>query len=243
MVENNFQIKTDVFEGPLDLLLSFIEKHKLHISDISLSKVADDYIEFVKNLEQFPIAESAQFILIASTLLLIKSKSLLPALDLTVEEKGDIEDLQNRLKKLEEIRELMVIVGKSFGSSPLYPLQERKQVAVFSPDPSMTLGNIALAIQSVLHNLPKPEKLAKIAIKKVMNLEEVIENLTKRITSSLKMSFKDFAGVGKQEKVNVIVSFLAMLELVKQGAINVTQDEHFDDIMMESDAVNIPSYQ
>ena len=69
-----------------------------------------------------------------------------------------------------------------------------------------------------------------------------MENLAKRITKNLKMSFKEFSGIGKEEKVNVIVSFLAMLELVKQGAISVSQDEHFSDITIESDNIGIPKY-
>jgi len=79
-------------------------------------------------------------------------------------------------------------------------------------------------------------------VRKVMSLEEMIVNLTERITSSAKMSFKDFAGVGKQERVHVIVSFLAMLELVKQGVVDVTQDAHFQDITIETQAVGVPRY-
>jgi len=69
-----------------------------------------------------------------------------------------------------------------------------------------------------------------------------MENLAERITKSISMSFKEFAGVGKEEKVNVIVSFLAILVLVKQGAISVNQDERFSDITIESDSVGVPKY-
>ena len=81
-----FQIKTEAFEGPLDLLLALIEKRKLFISDISLAEVADDFIEYIKTFDEFPVDMTANFILIASTLLLIKSKSLLPSMTLTSEE-------------------------------------------------------------------------------------------------------------------------------------------------------------
>src|SRR4051812_32375972 len=100
-----FLVKHEQFEGPLDLLLSLIEKRKLFINDISLAKVADDFINHIKNFEQFPIGESANFILIASTLLLIKSKSLLPTLQLTEEEQGSIEDLETRLKIYQRIKD------------------------------------------------------------------------------------------------------------------------------------------
>lgn len=79
-------------------------------------------------------------------------------------------------------------------------------------------------------------------VRKVISLEETIESLTYRIKSSLKMSFREFAKVGKEEKVNVIVSFLAMLELVKQGVIMVSQEKEFDDIHIESFDVGVPRY-
>jgi segregation and condensation protein A len=90
--------------------------------------------------------------------------------------------------------------------------------------------------------LPKFEVKPKLKVVKVVSLEEMITSLTKRVQSSLKMSFKDFSGIGKAEKVNVIVSFLAMLELVKQGIIEVNQREKFDDIQMETKNVGVPSY-
>jgi segregation and condensation protein A len=94
--ENNtiYKVKTETFEGPLDLLLSLIEKRKLFINDISLAKVADDYVSHIQSLGNFPIADSANFILIASTLLLIKSKSLLPQLTLSEEEQTNVDDLE-----------------------------------------------------------------------------------------------------------------------------------------------------
>ena len=99
-----FKIKTEVFEGPLDLLLSLVEKRKLFISDISLSKVTDEYIQHISDLPAYSMDDRAQFIVIASTLLLIKAKSLLPNMPLTEDEKGSIEDLESRLRELEVMR-------------------------------------------------------------------------------------------------------------------------------------------
>ena len=94
----------------------------------------------------------------------------------------------------------------------------------------------------VIKNFPKKEILPKAIVRKVISLEEMITNLTQRITSNLKMSFREFANVSKAEKVNVIVSFLAMLELVKQGVINVAQEQKFDDIKMETVNIGVPKY-
>src|SRR3990167_9179602 len=117
---DSFKIKTDIFEGPLDLLLSLIEKRKLLINEISLSKVADDFIGYLKTHESFPIAKTAHFILVASTLLLIKSKSLLPSLELTEEESASIEDLELRLRIFRKFKELTKGLTLIFGKEVIY---------------------------------------------------------------------------------------------------------------------------
>lgn len=236
-----FTVKQSQYEGPLDVLLDLIEKRKLFINDISLSRVADDYLAYVKSLGNFPIADSANFILVASTLVLIKSKSLLPTLELTTEEQGDIADLERRLKIYQKIRDLSVGVKKLFGANILFAPEPRKSEPVFSPDASMTVASLAAAIKDVLRNLPKKELLTKAVVEKVMSLEEMITHLTKRVTEGLRTSFREFSK-GHGNKVHVIVSFLAMLELVKQGIISVTQEKHFDDITMETEYLGTPKY-
>ena len=240
---DEFLVKTHVFEGPLDALLSLIEKRKLFINDISLSQVADDYITYVKNLENYPIADSAHFILIASTLVLIKSKSLLPNLSLSEEEQQSIEDLEARLSEYQKYKALAVHLRERFGIHISYvrlPSKEKK--IVFAPDKGTTTENIYEVVKFVIQNMPKKELVPKAVVQKVISLEETIENLTKRITQSLKMSFKDFSRIGKADKVEVIVSFLAMLELVKQGIIQVRQDKDFQDIEMETQTIGVPQY-
>ncbi|MEY2664570.1 MAG: segregation and condensation protein segregation and condensation protein [Candidatus Parcubacteria bacterium] len=239
----SFTIKTQVFEGPLDLLLSLVEKRKLFINDIALSKVADDYVEHVKQLGHFPIEDSANFILIASTLLLIKSKSLLPALTLTEDEQQGIQDLETRLKIYQRMKDMSVHVKRMYGESVIYtPTQARPATVVFSPHPSMTSASLLHAIRDIIRNLPKKEVIPKAVIRKVLNLEEVIVSLTERVTAGLRMSFREFTKAHKEEKVNVIVSFLAMLELVKQGVIQVNQEGSFGDIHMETGEVGVPRY-
>lgn len=243
-----YKVKTEHFEGPLDLLLGLIEKRKLFINEISLARIADDYISYVQQLGQFPIAESAQFILIASTLLLIKSKSLLPTLDLTDEETASVEDLENRLKLYKRIRDLSVHVKDRFGTNIIFERNPPKTIdPVFSPDESMNIPALYEAIKGVLQNLPKKEAIPKAVIKKVVSLEEMINSLTTRIQSSLRMSFKDFAkshgAEGKEHKVTIIVSFLAMLELVKQGIVDVTQEKDFEDINIETQTLGVPRYE
>jgi segregation and condensation protein A len=243
----SFTVKQEHFEGPLDLLLTLIEKRKLFINDIALAKVTDDFIDHVKNIGQFPMADSANFILIASTLLLIKSKSLLPTLDLTGEEEQGIHDLETRLKIYQEIKNASIHVKALFGKEIIFePSQARPVPVVFSPDAAMTCQNFLASVLNIIRALPKKEVLPKAIVEKVVSLEEMIGNLTERVTKSLKMSFKDFAGVSKtipkEQKVHVIVSFLAMLELVKQGIIHVTQETAGGDIQMETKEVGVPRY-
>lgn len=239
----SFTIKTQAYEGPLDLLLDLIEKKKLFISDISLAQVTDDFIAHVKQFDTMPMDESAHFILIASTLLLIKSKSLLPQLQLTQEEQGDIHDLETRLKIYKRIKDAAVHVRLLFGKEIIFsPSQARPVVPVFTPDPEFTLNRALLSLQDLMSRLPKKEKIPHTIVKKVVSLEEMIGTLTTRITSHLRMTFKEFTKEHKENKVNVIVSFLAMLELVKQGIVHVSQEKAFDDIHMETKEVGVPRY-
>lgn len=243
-----FKVKVGEFEGPLEILLELIEKRKLHINSVSLSTVADEFIEYTRSYENFPIADSADFILIASTLLLIKSKSLLPTLELSTEEKGNIEDLEERLRQYQKYKELSLQIGKMFGHFLYFPKERRLKKVVFAPTYELNFNTLQAAMQSVFANLPKvAEQLPKVVVEKIMSLEEMIDKLSSRIEASLKTSFSEFAGSGtknisRTERLNVIVSFLAMLELVKQGALRVMQEEHFSEISMEADNVGVPRY-
>jgi segregation and condensation protein A len=246
---DEYLVKTHIFEGPLDTLLSLIEKRKLFINDISLAQVADDYIAYIKTLENFPIADSAHFILIASTLVLIKSKSLLPQLSLTEEEQHSIEDLEARLVEYQKYKALSRHLKERFGIHVEYlRLPSKDQIVVFTPDKNTSVARIRETIGSVIAQMPKKEFVPKAIVQKVVSLEEMMENLSTRITSAMKMSFKDFSHstssgqAGQAHKIHVIVSFLAMLELVKQGIIAVRQDKDFHDIEIETQTVTTPRY-
>ena len=240
-----YTVRTEHFEGPLEVLLSLIEKRKMHIGQISLASVTDDFISYVEKAEKFPIGESAHFVLIASTLLLIKSKSLLPTLELSEEEQGSMEDLEKRLREYQKIKALSVGLRKIFGTTPLFSREESsKIVSVFSPDDETKLDSIRAAIRRVLEQIPKVERLPQVVVKKVMSLEEMISRLTERITSNLKTSFREFVGGqgGELEKTNVILSFLALLELVKRGSILASQEHPLEEIQIETTSVGLPKY-
>jgi segregation and condensation protein A len=239
-----FHVQQDAYQGPLDLLLALIEKRKLLINDISLAEVADDFIRYVEQHPEFPVSQTANFILTGSTLLLIKSKSLLPVLSLTSEEQESIEDLEQRLKLLEIYKRLAPVVQSTFGKTVLFERRPTyRRIVEFSPDASMNLSELQNAMERVLHNLPTlKQPIPETTVQKVMSLEEMVDRLTERMNSSLRTSFREFAGSHGDAKVHVVISFLAMLELVKQGILRVEQEGQFGDIVMESDKVGVPRY-
>lgn len=242
-MQPEYKIKTETFEGPLDLLLDLVEKRKLFINEISLAAIADDYITHLKQFEKLPMDFVSNFLIVASTLILIKSKSLLPTLSLTLGETQDIAELEARLREYQRIRELTAHIKKRFGTHIMFPKgQTRNREVVFVPSKELVPQGLLAAMCGVLARLPKNIPLPKVVVKKVISIEDMMDRLTTRITANLKMSFREFAGVGKEEKVNVIVSFLAMLELVKQGVLAATQDSHEADIHMETGVLDTPKY-
>ncbi|MEK7390748.1 MAG: ScpA family protein [Patescibacteria group bacterium] len=237
-----FEIRTEYFNGPFDLLLDLIERRKFLINEISLAKVTDDFIAYIGSQENFPMGESARFILVAATLVLIKSKSLLPTLELSSDEQGDIKSLEIRLAMYRRIREAGVGLQERYGTVLLFAPEQRNFVkTVFAPG-NLSRAGIMSAIQRVVAQIPRVEKLPKAVVQKVISLETMIEKLTKRVEQSLKINFREFSGRGKSEKINVIVGFLAMLELIKRGIIKVEQKTAFDEIEMETGSIGTPKY-
>jgi segregation and condensation protein A len=164
-------------------------------------------------------------------------------LSLTEEEQSNIDDLEDRLKQYQKYKALSLHLKEKFGINVEYlRLPSKEKIVVFTPDKNTSVARISEVIKSVIVGMPKKEFVPKAVVQKVISLEEMMDSLADRITKSMKMSFRDFAGVGKVEKVNVIVSFLAMLELVKQGIIQVRQDKDFHDIEIETQTVGVPKY-
>ena len=238
-----YSIKTDVFEGPLHLLISLIEKRKLLVNDISLSKVTDDYIAYIKNLSEFPLADSTQFIFLASTLVLIKSKSLLPTLSLTEEEESSIQELEDHLKIHQRYKHLSQHIEEYFGKSPLFfKAPEKEKPIVFSPPKNLTADMFLVSMKKVIAQIIVPEKIPKTVVKKIISLEEAIVALLDRVGREMKTSFKSVTSGYAHEKVAVAVTFLALLELVKQGVVQTKQDGIFYPIEIENGIVGVPRY-
>jgi segregation and condensation protein A len=249
--------KTENFEGPLDILLSLIEKRKLLINQVSLSVITEDFIEFIKGMDtedEFYLKHKTQFLSIASVLLLIKSKSLLPNLEIATEEEVEIEDLERRLKTLTLMREYGQKIELIFNKKNIYFQGNfKKDIVIFTPGEDINFQNIKESIFKILSKIPKIEKeVEKIKLKKSISIEEMMEKLSDRLRGAFGFKFTNFSGHSntkfkdqeefREHKKHVVLSFLALLELVKQNMILANQNNLFEDIDVESLKAKTPQY-
>ena len=211
------------------------------VSDISLSNVANDFITFVKAQERFPAGQAAHFILVAATLLLIKSRSLLPVLTLSNEEEEDIHDLEKRLALYRVFRDAGRMLG-GMHTRLFFGGLKRETSPVFAPAPDMTLAALHRALSEALLRAPNPEKKKEISVQGVISLEDMMTRLAERIERALSVTFKDFVGA-PEDKREIVVGFLAVLELVRRGMLIANQGEHFTEISLSyAGAIQPPRY-
>jgi len=231
-----FNITVGEFKGSLEALLSVVQKRKLHISDVSLASVADEYVEYVQSLGKLPQEQTAEFIVVAATLLLIKSKSLLPNLSLSMEEEESIQDLEYRLglyklyqhardALIEHIDSTQVLYGPRKALS-----REQVRFAPPSDAKSLTVQALHQALGGVLTQLPKVEIKDSAELTEAIDIKDVMHSLLQRVEQSMQ-SFTELAGEGRQE---VLVNFLALLELVKDGVMLAEQSSEHGEIMIKS---------
>jgi segregation and condensation protein A len=236
-------VKTSVFEGPLDLLLELIEKRKLLINDISLAAVTEEYIARLNAQEKLPVGETAEFVSLAATLLLIKSRSLLPTLTLSDDESRDIKELEYRLAVYQLVKEASRGLARQSTTAYSYEGRGMELEPLYIPDASATQSTLLAAAHTLIAGFPQMLTLPKVSVKKIVSLEEMIEKLAARVTAAMRLSFKEFTGKGATSKPEIIVGFLALLELVKQGIINATQQDSHGDITLEQSSVSTPTYE
>lgn len=227
-------MKQEKFEGPLELLLELIQKDKLSINEISLAKVTDEYVTEVEKLAKEGRIDQealAEFLVVAGELLLIKSRSLLPEYAPTPEEKQSLEELSRRLEELKKVRDASQELGKLarrhariLSREPYLGMEP-----VFYPPEKFSLNSLHDAFLKVYEALPKLEKLAEEKIKRIVSLEEKIKELQDMLTAKIERFFSEVIKGGK-EKAEIIVSFLAILELAKQKLVELEQSKIFGDI-------------
>lgn len=236
-----FSVTLERFSGPYSKLLELIEERKLSINEFSLSQVTDEYISYIKELGEKgekDIVDISQFISVASTLMLIKAKSLFPTISYSTEEKESVSNLEKKLELYKMVLDAGKNINKIFGKNGLHSISKfENKETVFVWDKRVDTALLhSIAIASLL-KIPKKERLKQVAVKQVLKIEDVIEKLLERVKTSFNLSFKDFSnslsGEAKsleERKSAFIVSFLAMLELIKNGVLNAEQGSEFNDI-------------
>ena len=239
------QIKVNNFEGPIGLLLDLIEKKKMPISGVSLADISGQFLDHIKTFENFPPADIARFIETASILMLIKSRALLPQMEIDDEDKQSIDELERRLMIYKIIRASSETIKRFYGKTPMFQREYYVNAdAVLIKPANLSLESVIEAVKTTINCLPKEENLPELKVGKTIKLEEKISELAKRIQNNIQTCFYNSSRSGscgvvlsKEElneiKMEIIVSFLALLELVKQGIAMAIQDNPFGDINIQ----------
>lgn len=240
--------KLESFEGPLDLLLHLIEKNKVNIYDIPIAVITDQYLEYVSHMEKESLDVVSEFLVMAATLLEIKARMLLPK---EVNEEGEEEDpraelvarlLEYKTYKLMslELKDMELDAGKLFFKSPTIPKEVEKYKQPVDLDKlldGVTLTKLQDIFRSVMRR--QREKIDPVrssfgAIKREpVSLEEKITRVMDYARKHRKFSFRGMLE-SQRDKTEVVVTFLALLELMKIGKIHLTQENLFDDMMIET---------
>ncbi|MBP6889443.1 MAG: segregation/condensation protein A [Candidatus Moranbacteria bacterium] len=228
-----YHFRLDHFEGPLDLLLSLIEREKLDITTVSLAQITDQYLEYLSAEKDVTLENLASFLSVASRLLLIKSRALLPVLTFTEEEEESVDDLEWRLRQYKLFRDAAVTLGTLLATRNESFTRESflgSQV-VFYPPKDFSADDLARHFRSLLGDILPYEKIPEKIVEQVVSLEERIVHLQNHLTERIETSFAEFSHSAKS-KTDIIISFLALLELVKQCFLIAEQDEFFQGIRL-----------
>lgn len=230
-----YEVRLEQFEGPLELLLELIEREKLDITRVSLSRVADQYLDYLERADAPALAHLSAFLSIATRLLLLKSRALLPLLEFTEEEEQAIDDLEHQLKRYQRFRELARMLDELWRKK--HPSLTREPSVllrrpVFAPPRDLTVEDLACTFREVLGGIPLVERLDEETLATVVTLEEKMIEFKRSLETRASTSFRTLA-VSAENRLELIVSFLALLELVKQRLISVRQPEFFGDIHVE----------
>lgn len=239
------KVKTENFEGAIGVLYNLIEERKFSISDLSLVAITEDFINYVKSLgeENFSKDEISNFISIASVLILLKSKSLIPELELTESENRDILILENQLKAFEIVKGRTKIISNLWFKKIFHTakVQHKNTEKIFLPDSKMQISYFHKYILERLQEIiPKEEEKKEVKVHKALKIEDALSHVRQIIKRIKSLSFKNLYGdnlgderLREKNKRNIVILFLAVLELVKIGEIDAVQSENFSDILVE----------
>lgn len=226
-----YEITTEKFSGPLDLLLQLVEKNNLEITEISLANVTQDYLNYIQDQNFISPDEIADFLVIASTLLLIKSKSLLPSLKLNSEEEEEILDLENRLQMYKIYKELGIkLQGLFRAHNYLFTRVPWKDMEIkFSPPPNFSVSQFSVCFKKIMQNFEGEIPLTEKKITKMITLKQRIQQIIQILTKGKKYNLEELVS-DKNKKIELIMTFLAILYLAKENLIRIKQEKNFGSI-------------
>lgn len=234
----HYEITLQTYQGPLDKLLELVEARQLEIAQISLAAVTGDFLKYIEGLgtaeEENGTGDVeptllADFLVVASKLILIKSKTLIPSLALTEEESSDIRNLEFQLKLLQELKKPKEYLKKSWS---LFPRMGTREFLaglgpVFYPPNNLGRDDFVGTLEKLLTILEKTLKPVATIRVEVLSLKKKIEEIFKRLGAE-PTSFQKLKNTGTRGEV--VVMFLAILHLIKEQLVFVNQAEHFDEI-------------
>jgi len=223
-----FEVSSEKFTGPLELLLELIEQEQLSISEVSLAHVTESYLKHIETHEP-PADELADFLIVATRLLLIKSRLLLPD---PVQDEEDTSNLALQLKMYKAFVELSAHLEKQFNASvELYPREKADVIKITElviPE-GVNTNAMRESFAKLLKALEPFFNLKQVALERVVSVKERFDEIRNAIMERARFTFRDIVGNGKS-KVDTVISFLALLELVKQRVVHVSQGSSFEDI-------------
>ncbi len=222
-------ISLEKFEGPLDLLLQLIEKDKLNITEISLAKITDQYLDYIHD-KVIASEEMADFLLIAAKLIYLKSKYLLP--NVVVNEEEDGLSLAKQLKIYRQYYEASKLINKMWLDKSRLAYQRNVDLKAylefgFLPPKNLKLEHLGVYFQAVLARIETIVNLPKVVMARAISIGEKIKQIKDLINQKQELLFSHLRS--SNNKTEVIVNFLAILELVKQKEITVQQNDLFAD--------------
>ena len=236
---NQYKIKIDNFEGPLDLLCHLIDKNKMNICDIKISEITDQYIAYLNAMEEMNLEIASEFLIMASTLLYLKSKILLPNV---VEEEKELteEELLRRIveyKKYKEItkklrQHLEENSKKVFKSPEVIELPKQKLEPNYNKE--IISETYEALIQKNAQKLNQNAKnIEKIAITDTYTVESKVKVMFKELIRHKKFVFNRLFSEKKCNKQEVVTAFTGLLELSRRSKVTTNQEKLFGDITVE----------
>ena len=224
------QLELKQFSGPFDLLLNLVEDQELKITELALSEVTEQYLQHLDRLEEAEVTELADFLVVAAKLLYLKSKRLLPEFMPEAEEEEGLEAQLKLYKQFVDASKTIEKLWNSNAKSAFRTEPARKPDGFVMPT-NVTLGGLEQSMVQLVGKLKPPKPIGRTHIDKTISLKARIDGIRKLLKSKTSFRFTD-ALADAENKTDVIVGFLAILELVKQKSLRLEQDNTFGDIMI-----------